>query len=393
MLSSIQATVSAAMTHLIPHVAAAVMLLCVQNVSRAAPAVDLPSQTEIEERILKERSRIENAKMTIALEVFQHGSAGTMNTRSKLSVWCSGSKIRIDRLMEPWLTSSGSEIPGHTEVTCRGCYSADTIFEHSDLPSSDERPRAATITDAALWKRPEIPNPLLLGFTPKGYLRTGGMPRDAYLGGQGRDHVVVSQANYNDADCWKVTFEKQNPRFTSNVVYFVSDEEGGSIVHIEETAEAGGTKFVDAVDCRNRKIADGGPWFPKELVFERRKNGEVINRESLKIEVTAINDKAIDDAFSLSEIPIFRPGTHVSRQSADPDPAFHDGDGVWTGNRISATDALTDAPAGAPAGAAIDEPAKPVAPAGGNAHWRRALLAASSVGLLVLLGIALWKRR
>lgn len=360
------------------------VLFCVPCTSPAAPSAGPVPENEIheiEDHLLKERSRIEKAQMTIELEIYQNGSSGTMNRKSKLSVWCSGNKVRIDERIAPAKSPSGAEIPDHTEVTCRGCYSADTIFEYSDLPSSGGPSRAATITDVSLWKRPEIPNPLLLGFTPKGYFRTGGIASDAYIGCRNRDHVAVSRVKYNEANCWKVAFEKRNPRFTSNVVYFVSEDEGNSIVHIEETAEPGDLRFVDTVDCRNQKLGDGGPWFPEELVFERRKNGEVINRESLKIEVTAINDKTIDESFSLPAIPILKAGTHVSRQSADPDPAFRDGNGVWMRNRIS------------PTGASIDEPAEHVDPVTGSATRRRSLLAASSVCLLVLLAIVLWKRR
>lgn len=310
--------------------------------SHVRGADEAPSINEIEERLLAERSRIVQARLSIAFELEQTGPSGTATHGASQTVWSSGAKIRIDEVVRNKRSPAGKEVPEHTVVTCVGCYSPDTIFEHSDLPSAGRLSRVATITDTAMWRRPGVPNPLLLGLTPKGYLRTGDIAADAYIGCKNRRDTAVSKERLNSATCWKVTFEKEYPRFSSAVTYYVSPAEEGSIVRIEEIVEAGGTKIVDVTDCTNEKDQASGIWFPREVCFERRKNGDVIVKEHLTVTAISFNEAAIDTAFSLGEIPILRPGTYVARKSAKPDELFPDDRAIWSGDRLVPSRGLPD---------------------------------------------------
>jgi hypothetical protein len=331
---------------------------------------------ELENEVLRLRNTAQAIELRIECKAEQTGAYGTIHDVSRQHVWCVGTKIRIDNAVELRKEPSGRDTPSHTRVICRGCYSDDTIFEHSDLPAPGSLARAASIRDVSLWQRPQPPNPLLLGLTPRGYLRTGDVKLDDYFRGRNRSNVSLKREAIEGVDRYVVSYDKKNVRASSKVTYLILPSEGNSVSEMREETVAGDITFVDVTRCRNRRLSGLDAWFPVQVSFERRKNGELIAGEKLIVEVVSVDANQIKQAFSLSEIPILKAGTKVSRDSALPDPQFRDGMAVWVQNQLSQSSPAID----------LDLQVEQVGSRG--RILRRTIIVVSALGFLVLLGIA-----
>lgn len=308
-----------------------------------ALAQDKPTVETIEANALRARREIQSAELILRVDSFQKTQLLEAHQRARQHLWLDRPRLRVDEEIEP-SESGGKKIRGMTIVQCRGCYSDDTVFEYRERTGSTPGSGEAFLRDVnyevrqpdgsvMLLRQP--PTPWLFGFVPADYVGTpADTALDSYVGRSDRSNVLVDAADLDGRRCWRITYETKNGDFDAQVSIHVAPDEGWSIARISEAFEAKGVKHARMVNCQNANVDGTSLWFPTEMIFERREGDALVSRETVGIDVLAVNSARIAEAFALSAIPILKEGTLVRRQAMRPDPEFPRRGAVWTGGKL-----------------------------------------------------------
>lgn len=329
-------------------------------------AQETPTVEMVEANALSARREIRSGEMILRIE----GSAITDSIetlrRSRQHVWFDLPRVRVDEEVEAAENGDG-KVSAKTTVQCLGCYSDNTILDYSEQ-SDDPGTRHAFLTDLQHRKRQpdgsvgppprQPPNPWLIGFAPVGYRdTTAEIPLDAFIGRAGRSSASIASADVDGRRCWRITYDRKVGNREAHVSIDIAPDEGWSVARLSETTDLHGARDVRVVECLNGEVAGGSVWFPTKMTFERRLDDTVVLRETAEIQVVAINNESVREAFALSRIPAFREGTPVTRQPWHGDPAFPRLTAVWNGSKLIPDLKPAATPRGAPVASSPATPA------------------------------------
>ncbi len=308
---------------------------------------------EIYAPILETWRELRSGEMLIILESWTMRDEKKDRRQSMLHFWYDGGKCRLEEIHEPFTDRNGKESPRNTENTCSGCYSDTTLVWHSDSPLGGGK-IAVTITDIDLTdkkSRYRLPNPGVFGLVPSSLHNCDWEKVDHMTRKKMRTEESVVRDFYKGEECWKVEYQLSSPVPQVTALarrFWVSPNQGDSIVRIQEQFKFEDDEFITAVDCKSEKDAESGLWFPRRLVWETGRLGsDPVAHEEAQVTLASLN-KPLDPAvFSFKGIRSITPGLFVHRESKESDSNFfnhqtvtidgreiHRATAIWNGEKL-----------------------------------------------------------
>jgi hypothetical protein len=277
----------------------------------------------IEQRVLDNRRMLESAEILLHAQGMITVGGEQREYKRATRVWIDGSNIRqdithIQRPVAP-IQSSYREID---------CFTDSHYMAWSDEPLPSGLNISVRLMDRDLLRdKPadkDIVDPRMIGMAASNYANLLHFTLESFVGRPDRRDVSLTGVTIDGIECAEVRYTRSDG---VGVRFVVCPSKGHSIIELETTYAP--RRSVESVECVLAEIhGSPGVWFPRFCLYEQRVDGEIVEREDLKIDLIRANQGLSDDAFDLAGMDI-PPGMHISRSPPDSR-----GELYWDGNGI-----------------------------------------------------------
>lgn len=267
--------------------------------------LQVPDLATVENQVLKYRRKIQRGHVVFRQKTYIKKIYMPRFDRAT-TIWFDGKKVRNDNVFR--YTDQPEDTPLHREVTCRNCEKEGYWVDYIDrrFPQGEY---AVTMTNMVNKTNPEsfgVIHPRLLGMVLESVpnLATSRAHLESVIGRPDRENLRIQRPILKGEECWKITYKLNNAIFR----VWISPHQGPSIVRIEGVSDITGQHVADSFESDLRKYRPSGIWYPQSSVYERRVNGESVEKEVTEVQVLSLNEPVDSVNFKLAgmNIPVDR---------------------------------------------------------------------------------------
>lgn len=234
--------------------------------------------------------------------------------------WFDGDRIRNDVTPEE---------TGVRSVVCVHCEGEGNVVVYRDpAPSDGDERSALKVETVDSLKRTKglaiVIEPRWFGLIPSPSRTQGVLSASLYFGHKNRRELAMEATEVDGAVAWIVSYEAPSGAL---VRYATIPERDHAVPWMSITAKDDtGREYTDRIHSQYASYAGGTIWFPTRCEYTRSYGDRVVEKESLAIDVVALDKSVPADTFRLAGLNLDA-GTPVLKQS---DGQLY----VWDGGQV-----------------------------------------------------------
>ncbi len=219
--------------------------------------------------------------------------------------------------------------PAYRLIQCSNCERPNYYVDYGEKPLKNA---VTSITLAPLTDGirkeflTEIFDPRMLGL---GAIESTGLRLyhfETVLNSVNRDKPKLHRDRWKEADCWVISFHKNN-----GVYYelWIVPSHGYNVARIISESHPNGKPYRVTVETEAAPVGNSGLWFPRTCTCESVSDGELIQKEELRMTKISLNEPIDDKVFTLAGMGI-KPGTPIAGKLPNGEPHVW----TWTGTSV-----------------------------------------------------------
>jgi hypothetical protein len=256
------------------------------------------------------------------------------------TIWFDGKKLRNDKLFR--YSGEPENAPLHTEKECRNCEKDGFWLYYNDYKGFPEGELGVSMTNMATSKKPEafdLVHPQRLGMVPDSVanLATSRAQLESFVSRSDRRNVSLRRVQWRDLESFQITYQlPSTPGYGANacVRIWILPDRGPSVLRIEGEWDVQDNHYFDSVESDLRQIIPSGLWYPQTVTYERRINGESLDKEVTDVQEVSLNEPISAEVFTLAglNLPVNKPVFVLDKKRSDDNSK--NGFQYWNGEKL-----------------------------------------------------------
>ena len=289
----------------------------------AAAILGDPQAATIESDALEERLRIQSGQFEISSTHAM--KALRIPIESNYRIYFSGSKVRIDRTVQP---HNGLPLEARKQVL-----TDEHFLDHIGGEASNGKKYAVVVAhnegkpnDVYSKRKREVFDPRMIGIVPIDLGAIYAFTASSYLTRPDRESMTESDVDHKGVPARQVDFKLKQG---DSVRVIIVPAYGNGVVEITMFAESDEGPYIDKCQMELKEWQKS-IWFPEKVEYTREFGGEIVERESLVIKNAVLNE-SVDDSIFAPEGLDLPAGTGFHEH-----PPRIEGARLWDGEKLRA---------------------------------------------------------
>lgn len=291
-----------------------------------APAAD-PSVAEIEQAVLTRRRSIRRGM--VSLEAKISGSNSKSDEERSTTIWFDYDKNRTrSDVVNHW---KNRDEPTYRIIQCSNCERPNYWVEYQEKPLKNAVTSITLepLTDEVRKTRlSEIFDPRMLSMVAVKSTALQNYHFETELNSSNRDKPNLRRDHWKEADCWVISFYT-NTKYRVYCELWVVPSHGYNVARNIMESHPGGKPYRVTVETEAAPVGHSGLWFPRTCTCEALSDGELIQKEELRVTKISLNEPIDDKVFTLAGMDI-KPGTPIAGKLPNGEPHVW----TWTGTSV-----------------------------------------------------------
>jgi hypothetical protein len=270
----------------------AIALIAAVLAGASAPAAE-PTAMVLEQRAIHERQRIKQGDIHYHVEPLHAAPRHDMLTTGDMRLIFREGAARLD------LSLAGLNTRGQPATSHLAMFDGKSYIAFEDRLVQDGRQISITIGDMKQigYGGSNMFDPLSIGMYPGPFSPIFKINAD--LTCSGRKDETVTRERLADKDVFHVQWTRTDG---PECQFWISPEEGFSVVRAKDSFLAGAKRIVDTNEIAVSRYGDGDAavWYPKQIIWERVVDDKVVPSNVLTVTEATLNEPVDDQLFELA---------------------------------------------------------------------------------------------